>query len=118
MSNFRMEKVNAEMQRLLSTIITTEISTPELKGVMVSVTKVAVASDFSTAKVFVSFYGKTDEEKAFKALEGSLGYLRKRVAEKMNLKKTPKFILIKDDLADNAFRINQILDDLKKKGEL
>ena len=62
MANYRGGRINEEVKREISAIIRNEIKDPRLTA-MVSVTDVKVTKDLRYAKVFVSIFGKDDEEK-------------------------------------------------------
>ena len=62
MANYRGGRINEEVRREVSNIIQNEIKDPRLTA-MVSVTAVKVTKDLRYAKVFVSIFGKDEEEK-------------------------------------------------------
>ena len=67
MANYRGGRINEEVRREVSNIIQNEIKDPRLTA-MVSVTAVKVTKDLRYAKVFVSIFGKDEEEKATQIL--------------------------------------------------
>ena len=76
MANYRGGRINEEVRREVSNIIQNEIKDPRLTA-MVSVTAVKVTKDLRYAKVFVSIFGKDEEEKnnTFTALKNASGYI-------------------------------------------
>ena len=60
----RTDRVDGELQREIAAVISGELKNrePELKG-LISVTGVDAAPDFKTAKVYVSIYAVSEEEK-------------------------------------------------------
>lgn len=52
---------------------------------MVSITSVKVSKDLRYAKVFVSIFGKNEEEKdeTFAALKSSSGYIRREIGQRI-----------------------------------
>ncbi len=80
MANYRGGRINEEVRREVSNIIQNEIKDPRLTA-MVSVTAVKVTKDLRYAKVFVSIFGKDEEEKnnTFTALKNASGYIRKEI---------------------------------------
>ena len=87
MANYRGGRINEEVKREVSNIIQNEIKDPRLTA-MVSVTDVKVTRDLRYAKVFVSIFGKNDEEKnnTFVALKNASGYIRKEIGQRINLR--------------------------------
>ena len=64
--NFRMDRLNGEMQKNISDIINNKIKDPRVAGKMISVLSVNCAKDLKTAKVYLSIYGdRTEAKKAF-----------------------------------------------------
>jgi ribosome-binding factor A len=56
-----------------------------------------------------------DEKKAaLKALAHSAGYIRKQLAERINLRFTPEISFVADDSLDEGYRMAKILDTIKQ----
>ena len=119
MSNYRMEQVNSELQKTLSEIINNDLKNPIIDDEVISVTGVNTSSDLSQAKVYISILGNDDKkEKVFNEIKASKSFIRKSIASKVNLRKTPELLFFIDNSLDNGAKIMSILDDLKKKGDL
>ncbi|MEG2350043.1 MAG: 30S ribosome-binding factor RbfA, partial [Hungatella sp.] len=89
-------RINMEVQRELSEIIRTEIKDPRLLNAMTTVVDVEVTPDLKYCKAYISVLGSEEAAKA--ALEGlqrAVGYIRRELARRVNLRNTPeiKFIL-------------------------
>ena len=93
MANYRGGRINEEVRREVSNIIQNEIKDPRLTA-MVSVTAVKVTKDLRYAKVFVSIFGKDEEEKnnTFTELKNASGYIRKEIGIRINLRHNPQII--------------------------
>lgn len=116
MANYRGGRINEEVRREVSNIIQNEIKDPRLTA-MVSVTAVKVTKDLRYAKVFVSIFGKNEEEKneTFAALKSASGYVRREVGQRMNLRNTPQIIFELDDSISYSMRIEELIDKVKDK---
>ena len=116
MANYRGGRINEEVRREVSNIIQNEIKDPRLTA-MVSVTAVKVSKDLRYAKVFVSIFGKNEEEKneTFAALKSASGYVRREVGQRMNLRNTPQIIFELDDSISYSMRIEELIDKVKDK---
>lgn len=58
------------------------------------------------AKVYISIYGdERGQEKALEALKNKAGYVRKGLAQRMNLKNTPEVRFIKDESLERGSRV-------------
>lgn len=89
-------KINAQVQRVLSDIIRTEIKDPRLSP-MTSVVSVEVAPDLKTAKAWMSVLGDDEAvENTRAALENARGFIRSALAREMNMRNTPQITFIMD----------------------
>ena len=116
MANYRGGRINEEVKREVSNIIQNEIKDPRLTA-MVSVTDVKVTRDLRYAKVFVSIFGKNDEEKnnTFVALKTASGYIRKEIGQRINLRYNPQIIFELDDSINYGMHIEELIQRVKDK---
>jgi len=116
MANYRGGRINEEVKREISTIIRNEIKDPRLTA-MVSVTDVKVTRDLRYAKVFVSIFGKDDEEKnnTFIALKNASGYIRREIGQRINLRYNPQIIFELDDSINYGMHIEELIQKVKDK---
>ena len=116
MANYRGGRINEEVKREIINIIRTEIKYPRLTA-MVSVTDVKVTKDLRYAKVFVSIFGKDDEEKnnTFIALKNASGYIRKEIGQRINLRYNPQIIFEIDDSINYGMHIEELIQKVKEK---
>ena len=116
MANYRGGRINEEVRREVSIIIRDEIKDPRMTA-MVSITSVKVSKDLRYAKVFVSIFGKNEEEKneTFAALKSASGYVRREVGQRINLRNTPQIIFELDDSISYSMRIEELIDKVKDK---
>ena len=109
----RLNRINEELKKEISNIISFELKNPEATG-LISVTKVKVTPDLKYAKVYVSLLNSKDDEKTIEALKKSSGFIRSGIAKKVNLRITPELVFEKDDSMEYGQKIDKILKDLKK----
>ena len=116
MANYRGGRINEEVKREVSNIIQNEIKDPRLTA-MVSVTDVKVTRDLRYAKVFVSIFGKNDEEKnnTFVALKNASGYIRKEIGQRINLRYNTQIIFELDDSINYGMHIEELIQRVKDK---
>lgn len=95
----RTDRVGGELQREIAAIISGELKNrePDLKG-LISVTEVDAAPDFKTAKVYVSIYAASDEEKkrSFAVLRENAGHVRHELAKVMRMRTVPALTFLED----------------------
>ena len=115
MANYRGGRINEEVRREVSNIIQNEIKDPRLTA-MVSVTAVKVTKDLRYAKVFVSIFGKDEEEKnnTFTALKNASGYIRKEIGIWINLRHNPQIIFELDDSISYGMHIEELIHKVNK----
>lgn len=108
-------RINAEVQRELSEIIRTEIKDPRVKDVMISVTSVEVTTDLKYCKAYVSILG--DEEQAKEAITGlksAVGFIRRELAARVNLRNTPEITWISDQSIEYGVHMSRLIDEVTK----
>jgi len=108
----RLNRVNEELKRELSTVINYELKNPNVTG-MISVTRVKITPDFKYAKVYVSILNSNNIEKTMQGLKESSGFFRSRIAKDINLRITPELVFELDDSLEYGERIDSILKELK-----
>ena len=109
----RMSRVDEELKKEISNIITYDLKDPNITG-LISVTKVKVSGDLKYAKVYVSMLNAKDNKAVLAALKKSAGFVRTEIAKKMNLRTTPEIIFIFDDSIEYGSRIDTILKEVIK----
>ena len=112
----RLGRVNEELRKALSQIITYELKNPDVTG-MISVTSVKVTPDLKYAKVYVSMLNSKSVEKTLNGLKSSAGFLRSALAKSLNLRITPELVFEYDDSIEHGERIENILKEISKKDE-
>lgn len=109
----RMNKVNEELRREISNIISLELKDPHLTG-LISVTKVNTTPDFRFARVYVSMIGAKNNKQCLAILKKSSGYIRSILARKINLRITPELVFEFDESLEYGSKIDKILKDITK----
>ena len=115
MAKYRMQKINAEMQKCISEVISFEMNNVELEGSFVTVSKVDVTPDLFQARVYISILPSKNytKEQIFAIIKNSRGFIRHQVAQKINLRISPELIFVLDNSLDYGQKINKILDSIK-----
>lgn len=109
----RLDRINEELKRELSNIISYEVKNSNVTG-MISVTKVKISPDLRFARVSVSILNSKNVKQTLAGLKAASGFIRSRIAEKMNLRVTPEFVFELDDSLMYGERIDTILNDIMK----
>ncbi|MCK9182439.1 MAG: 30S ribosome-binding factor RbfA [Fibrobacteraceae bacterium] len=84
-----------------------------------TITRVEITTDLSYAKVYVSVLGsEKDKTGTMIGLKNSAGFIRKYLGTQIKIRKIPELTFVLDESLDHAMHIEEILSDLKGKGEL
>ena len=105
-------RINDAVMRELSEIIRAELKDPRIEP-MTSVTAAEVAPDLKTCKVYVSVLG--DAQKKARTLEGlerSRGFMRRMLAQNLNLRHTPELIFRLDESIEYGNHMSQLIDEV------
>lgn len=110
----RLNRINEELRKELSSILAFELKNPNITG-MLSVTKVKITPDFKYAKVYVSVLNSKNIEKTLQGLKDSSGFIRSKIAKNINLRITPELVFELDDSLEYGMKIDNILKNLKSE---
>ena len=117
MKKNRIIKVNDEIQKEIAGIIRGELNDPRIHGI-VSVVNVDTTADLKFCKVHIGVLGdeKTKEE-VFESVKNAGGYIRKLIAERINLRQTPQLIFVFDDSLERSIYMAKLIDEVNKNNE-
>ena len=101
-----MEKYFDDIVRSTSEILQFEVK--EDIG-LVTITRVRVVNDYSYAYIYVSFLNENDKEKGLAGLEKAKGFIRSKLASRLDLRKLPALIFKYDDSFEEGQRIEETL---------
>jgi len=107
--NTRITRINDEIARAAAEIIRFEMSDPRI-GTVVSVTGVDTTADLKFCKINVSLLEEGNDTMA--ALTNASGFIRKRIAETLNLRHTPEISFVLDDSIAHAMRMHKLIDEV------
>ena len=110
----RMARVDEELKRELSNIINYEVKNSNVTG-MISVTKVKTSQDLKYARVSVSIINSKNVKQTLAGLKAASGFIRSRIAEKMNLRVTPELVFELDESLVYGEKIDRILEQVMKE---
>lgn len=117
MKNRRPEIVGDEIQKIISTIISTKLKDPRVP-LLTSVTAVKMSRDLSHATVFISVYGdERTQKEAMEAIEHAKGFIRYETVQEINLRVAPELSFKLDNTLNNAMRMEALIDQTIKEDE-
>ena len=112
MANYRRGRINDEMQRALAEILR-GVKDPRVSEAFISVTGAEVTPDLKFAKIYYSAMGlksEADKKEIAKGLKSSTGYIRRQVAQRLNLRITPELTFIEDTSITYGAHIAELLN--------
>lgn len=116
-NSIKYSRMNGEVQREISRIISREIKDPRIHK-MTSIVSVDVTPDLKYAKVFASVLGsEEDKENTKEGLISAAPHIRSLLAKSLNLRNTPELKFIIDDSIEYGVNMSKKIDDLMKKEE-
>lgn len=113
----RPERLAEALREQVTEIVGYEMDDPRLQAV--TVTDVRVSENMRDAKVFVIVQGDENQVKAaLKALQNAATFVRQQVALNLDLRHAPHINFVRDTVEENAVRVDNLIRDLTKNGEL
>lgn len=112
----RQEKIAEAIRQEASVIIHDKLKDPRLG--FVTITSVEITHDLRFAKIFFSVLGNDLAYKKTKAaLNSSIGYVRKLIAQRLSLRFAPEIAFYDDRSTEYSVRIEEVLNELKENNE-
>lgn len=113
MTNKRMSRVDAEIQKALTNIIS-KLDDVKISGSLVSIMKVETFADFSMAKVFVSVLGdKSKKALVVDKLNTNKKTIRYELAHSVKLRNVPELLFIVDEVEERAEKVLKLFEQIE-----
>ena len=105
-------RINEEVLRELSNIIRGEIKDPRIHP-MTSVVSVEVAPDLKSCKAYISVLGDEEaREGTLKGLKSAEGYIRRKLAQNINLRNTQEIRFVMDQSIEYGVNMSKLIDEV------
>ncbi len=121
-TNNRLARLETDIKKILAEVVTYSVKDPRI-GTFAAITRVELTRDFSYATVYISGPQSGQEEQRKKeanelleGLESAKGFLRKKLAEELTIHRIPELIFKYDDTAEYLRHIDDLLEQVAKKG--
>jgi len=106
----RLQRIGAELQRVLSELISREVKDPRVGPV--TLTAVEVAGDMGVARVlFVPFGDRHQPDEVQAGLARAAGFLRGEAGRRLGLRHAPRLDFVYDESIGRADRLTRLIDD-------
>lgn len=107
-------RINMEVQRELSEILRRDLKDPRIHP-MTSVVAVEVTPDLKYCKAYISVLGSEEEGKdTLAGLKNGVGYIRRELARRVNLRNTPELTFILDQSIEYGVNMSHLIDEVTK----
>lgn len=113
MSN-RILKINSEIQKELSKLISYSLKDPRLEGTFTSVISVDTTNELSYSKIKISVFPDNKKEQVFNIIKSSIPFLRREIAKNIKLRVVPELIFNLDEGYAYENKINNLLKEIKQ----
>ncbi|MBO6164971.1 MAG: 30S ribosome-binding factor RbfA [Eubacterium sp.] len=111
-SSERSSRVNSDVQRVIGHIIEFELKDPRISG-LTSVVKTEVTKDLKICKCYISVLGDDGAaESTIDGLRAAAGFVRKRLAESLNLRNTPEVNFVLDKSIEYGVNMSRKIDEI------
>ena len=108
----RQERVAEAIRKEVSLILHDELKDPRLG--FVTIMRVELSQDLRNATIFFSVLGREEDcKKTAEALDSACGFIRKLVAQRINLRFAPEIIFRQDRSSEYSVRIEEVLYEMK-----
>lgn len=112
--SYRIERVNELIKEILSEIVLSRLKDPRVG--LVTITGVRVSADMAVARVFYSVMGdEAEREQTRKGLVSARNFMRKTIADELDLKNAPELRFEYDDSLERSIAIEKVLREEAQK---
>ena len=111
MASNRINRINEEIQKELSGLLRT-LKDSRVQDTMISITRVETTPDLRYTKVYVSFLQEERANEAMKGLKSAAGYLRRQLAQNLQLRYAPEIVWALDDSITYGAKMLKLINSL------
>ncbi|HNP79528.1 MAG TPA: 30S ribosome-binding factor RbfA [Candidatus Pacearchaeota archaeon] len=113
---WKIEKVNAFIQKELGNIILKEVDI--FPGILLTITRVDTSANLIEAKVYVSVLPEDQSKEVMDLLNRKIYFIQQVLNKKLKIRPVPKIIFKKESKTGEASRIEELLMEIDKKKEI
>jgi ribosome-binding factor A len=108
------ERMGEAMREEIGALVEGELADPRIG--LVSVSEVQLAPDGHSARVYVAIEGDEREAaRSLAALNAARGYIRRELTTRLRLRQAPEIFFTSDGGPQQAARVDELLNRLKKQ---
>ena len=112
MASYKTDRLQEDIRRELTDILRL-LKDPRIHG-MISIVRVELAKDQSSAKVYVSSMdGIGGAKEAVEGLKSAAGFVRRELSARVKMRRSPELRFIADDSIEYSAHVDKVLKDLQ-----
>ncbi len=111
--SIKIDRINSNMIKEISYILSTEIKDNDIK--FVTVTDVRTTNDLSFAKVYFTVFDETRKNETLKALNNARGYIRRELAGRVDIRHIPELSFVFDESIAYGKKIENLIDKIHQE---
>lgn len=105
-------RINSEVQRVLSEIISRELKDPRIHP-MTTVMAAEVTADLKYCKIYISVLGDEEAGKdTIQGLKSAIGFMRTQLAKRINLRNTPELVFLLDQSIEYGVHMTRLINEV------
>ena len=117
MANFNLKRLSEDIKREISAAVS-GVKDPRVSKNFVTVTHVELTSDLSYCKVYITTLdGGETTKTAAEHLKKAEGFFKRRINERVKMRKLPQLIFVADNSMDYYEHISEVISKLPKPAD-
>ena len=110
--SIKIDRIGHSLVREISYILMTEIKDEDIK--FVTITDCRVTNDLSFAKVYFTVLDNNKKESTLMALKNAAGFIRRQLAERVDIRHIPELQFVFDESIDYGKKIENIIEKINE----
>ncbi len=106
----KIDRISSQMTKEISYILATEVKDQTLK--FVTITDCKVTNDLSFAKVYYTILDESKIEESKKAFKNAKGYIRRELADRIDIRHIPELEFVYDESIEYGKRIEEKIKEI------
>ena len=108
----RSERVEGQLKKEISRILLEDLKDPRIG--FVTITRIDLTKNLRYARIYFSILGDDDaKEESLAGIKSSIGYIRKLIAERMNLRYVPELYFKLDNSIEYSINLEKTFERIK-----
>lgn len=108
----KIERLNDQFQKEISSILQTEIKDQDIH--FVTITGCEITNDLSFCKVYFTVLDDSKKESTLQALKGAASFIRGQLSQRVEIRHTPELRFIYDESIEYGNKIEKIIEKINE----